>query len=244
MLAILVGGAIVHAAPAQPAPLPDTLTFERATALLLEHNPQLRAVRSRAQAESQAAENAARYPNPTLTLSEERTNLKGDGVDDQWYLNVRQPFDLPSLVASEAEPFREQAEEKGLSLAVEADDEAWVAGQPDLLREAVHNLVDNAVKYTAEGEVRVAVAQNGRDAVQLTCADTGMGMEAEEQAQITGRFYRGTSAEQAAPEGSGLGLSLVQRIVEKHEGRLDVASAPGDGTRFTVTLPAAGANGA
>jgi cobalt-zinc-cadmium efflux system outer membrane protein len=95
VLVVLVGGATVPAAAAQSAPLPDTLTFERATALLLEHNPQLRAVRSRAQAEAQAAENAARYPNPTLTLSEERTNLEGDGVDDQWYLNVRQPLDYP-----------------------------------------------------------------------------------------------------------------------------------------------------
>jgi cobalt-zinc-cadmium efflux system outer membrane protein len=80
---------------AQPTSLPDTLTFEQATALLLEHNPQLRAVRSRAQAEAQAADNAARYPNPTLTVSEERTNLEGDGVDDQWYLNLNQPLDYP-----------------------------------------------------------------------------------------------------------------------------------------------------
>jgi len=164
------------------------------------------------------------------------TRLDRDGTLE------REPLDLTTLVAKEAEAFREQAEEKGLSLAVETDGEAWVSGQPDLLREAVHNLVDNAVKYTAEGAVRVAVVQNGQGTVQLTCADTGMGMEADEQAQITGRFYRGTSAEQAAPEGSGLGLSLVQRIVEKHEGQLDVASAPGDGTRFTVTLPAVGAD--
>jgi signal transduction histidine kinase len=63
-------------------------------------------------------------------------------------------------------------------------------------------------------------------------------MDADEREQITRRFYRGTEADQVAPGGSGLGLSLVQRIVEKHDGTIDVASTPGEGTRFTVTLPA------
>lgn len=90
----LAGGGLAPAS-AQPPALPDTLTFDRATALLLENNPQLRAVRSRARAETQAAEDAARYPNPTVSLSEERTNLEGGGVDDQWYLNLTQPLDYP-----------------------------------------------------------------------------------------------------------------------------------------------------
>lgn len=88
----LVGPVGIQAAQAQPNGVLDTLTFEQATALLLENNPQLRAARSRARAETQAAEDAARYPNPTVSLSEERTQLDEDGVDDQWYLSLSQPL--------------------------------------------------------------------------------------------------------------------------------------------------------
>jgi signal transduction histidine kinase len=160
------------------------------------------------------------------------TRLDRDGTLD------REPVDLATLAADEVRSFHEPAHEKGVTLSVETGDDAWVSGQPDLLRETVRNLVDNAVKYTPEGEIRVSVARNGPNAVQLTCADTGRGMDADEREQITRRFYRGTEADQVAPGGSGLGLSLVQRIVEKHDGTIDVASTPGEGTRFTVTLPA------
>jgi cobalt-zinc-cadmium efflux system outer membrane protein len=75
-------------------PLPDTLTFERATALLQEHNPQLRAARAQAQAEGRTAHAAALYPNPSLSVSEERTDLS-NGVDDQWYTSISQPLRYP-----------------------------------------------------------------------------------------------------------------------------------------------------
>lgn len=150
----------------------------------------------------------------------------------------REPVDLAAVGAKETESFREQAEADGLTLSIEADETAWVSGQPDLLREAVHNLVDNAVKYTPDGEVMVTVERKEADTVRLTCADTGVGMDEEERSQITARFYRGAGADQTAADGSGLGLSLVQRIVEKHDGRLEVSSTPGEGTRIAVTLPA------
>ncbi len=150
----------------------------------------------------------------------------------------REPVDLATVAAKEAESFREQAEEEGLALSVETDETAWVSGQPDLLREAVHNLVDNAVKYTPDGKVVFTVERTEADTVQLTCADTGVGMDEEEQSRITARFYRGTGADQTAADGSGLGLSLIQRIVEKHDGRLEVSSTPDEGTRIAVTLPA------
>jgi cobalt-zinc-cadmium efflux system outer membrane protein len=84
----------VPAAPLRAQPLPDTLTFERATALLRQHNPQLRAARAQARAKGRAAETAALYPNPSLSVSEERTDLPG-GVDDQWYAALRQPLRYP-----------------------------------------------------------------------------------------------------------------------------------------------------
>jgi cobalt-zinc-cadmium efflux system outer membrane protein len=91
VLALLLA---VAGAPLRAQPLPDTLTFERATTLLREHNPQLRAARAQARAEGRAAQAASLYPNPTLSVSEERTNLPG-GVDDQWYTSISQSLRYP-----------------------------------------------------------------------------------------------------------------------------------------------------
>lgn len=95
-----VGFLVLVALWASPAvlygqPLPDTLTFDRARALLRAHNPQLRAAKARGRATGQAARARSLFPNPTLSVSEERTNLEGDGVDDQWYLSVTQPLRYP-----------------------------------------------------------------------------------------------------------------------------------------------------
>ena len=150
----------------------------------------------------------------------------------------REPINLADIARDEVEAFRERAEQKGIGLSVEANGAAWAYGQPDLLREAVRNLADNAVKYTGDGAVTVSVDPAAEGTVQLTCRDTGMGMSEAEVEQITERFYRGDGASQTA-EGSGLGLALVQRIVEEHEGTLEVASVPEEGTRFTIKLPAA-----
>lgn len=76
-------------------PLPDTLTFDRTRELLRAHNPQLRAANARGKAQGQAARARSLFPNPTLRVSEERTDIEGDGVDDQWYLSVTQPLRYP-----------------------------------------------------------------------------------------------------------------------------------------------------
>jgi signal transduction histidine kinase len=86
--------------------------------------------------------------------------------------------------------------------------------------------------------VTVAVDRTSDGAARLTCTDTGVGMTDEERAAATSRFYRGDGAGQVA-EGSGLGLSLVQRIVEAHDGTLRLDSAPDEGTRVTLLLPSA-----
>lgn len=80
---------------AQSPSLPDTLSFDRAAELLVAHNPRLRAARSRGRARVGSARDAARYPNPSFGLSEERTNLAGGGVDDQWYTSLRQQIEYP-----------------------------------------------------------------------------------------------------------------------------------------------------
>jgi signal transduction histidine kinase len=166
------------------------------------------------------------------------TRLDRDGTLE------REPVDLAALAREEAAAFEEPAREKGLAFEVSANGAAWVQGQPDLLREAVRNLVDNAVKYTEAGRVELAVEAEatgdaGGGRVRLACRDTGIGMTDKELGQATRRFFRGAGAGQTGAEGSGLGLALVRRIAEEHGGSIGAASTPGEGTRFTLVLPAA-----
>lgn len=147
-----------------------------------------------------------------------------------------EPVALAPLVQDEADTIRPEAAEKGLELTVEADP-VWTAGQGDLLREAVQNLLDNAVKYTEEGRVQVAVVEKDGRAV-IRCQDTGMGIAEEDLPHVGARFYRSTEASSTGPDGSGLGLALVRRIVDAHDGELRVASTPGTGSRFEIVLSA------
>ncbi len=151
---------------------------------------------------------------------------------------VRRPVPLADLAARVAAEFQAQAESKGLDLSTSIPpDLPAVWGDPDGLQEMLSNLISNAVKYTPPGgRVRVELAR-ADDAVRLQVSDTGIGIEQEEIPRIFEEFYRTGRARELVREGTGLGLSIVKAVVEAHRGRIDVESAPGRGTTFTVTLP-------
>lgn len=110
-------------------------------------------------------------------------------------------------------------------------------GDPDLIKQLLLILMENALRYTPEGgEVRI-MASTERDSALLRVADTGIGMNEEEQALLFERFYRGEKARSMAPEGTGLGLSIAKWIVEQHNGEILVSSRPGQGSEFTIHLP-------
>jgi len=107
------------------------------------------------------------------------------------------------------------------------------------LRQALENIIDNAIKYSPrKSRIEVSLrAQDNRAAVSVT--DSGIGIDPKEQRNIFEEFYRGTRPEVKAVRGSGLGLALAQHAVRAHGGALDVSSAVGKGTTFTVTIPLA-----
>jgi PAS domain S-box-containing protein len=114
-----------------------------------------------------------------------------------------------------------------------------VHGEPSHLERALTNLLTNAVKFTPDGgrvQVEVHADTQSRSAV-LAVTDTGLGIPESDLTQVFGRFFRSSVVQERAIQGSGLGLAIVKTIVESHEGRIDVRSAPGNGTTFTVTLP-------
>ena len=147
--------------------------------------------------------------------------------------------ELAGLVAEEAESFQPRAESGDVDLAVSVPEDrtdTWVNAQPELVREAVRNLVDNALKYTPEGQVTVRV-QATPNWVVVSCRDTGIGIDPEDLPKVSDQFYRSDAAGQTAPDGSGLGLSIVRRIVDRHGGRLQAESSPGEGTCIQFALP-------
>lgn len=123
-----------------------------------------------------------------------------------------------------------------------APDLPAVSGDGPALRSAVENLVANAIKYGgADGFVGVKaehVRERGRPVVQITVSDHGAGIPTSELPHIFDPFYRGADASTRQVHGSGLGLSLVKRIVTAHGGRVSVTTRAGVGTSFTIALPA------
>ncbi len=114
-----------------------------------------------------------------------------------------------------------------------------VLGDELALRRVFQNLVANAIKYGERGGwIGIRATHGGRE-VRVTIADRGIGIAQADQSRIFDPFYRTPDVIAAQIQGAGLGLSLVKRIVETHDGRISVSSTPGSGSEFTVTLPAA-----
>ena len=151
---------------------------------------------------------------------------------------VYQPTDLAALTTDLASAFRSAIERAGMKLVVDCPplvEPAYV--DRDMWEKIVLNLVSNAFKYTLEGDVRVSLRQSG-PSIALTVADTGVGIPDSELPHVFERFHRVEGIQGRTHEGTGIGLSLVQELARLHGGSVSVASQPGAGSTFTVTIPA------
>lgn len=149
-----------------------------------------------------------------------------------------EPVDVAALVAGLAVPFADRAAAVGVRVDVEADETGRRLLDPDRLGQILGNLLDNALRYTPEaGTVTVRLAA-GADRVRLVVADTGAGIDPEDLPHVFERSYVARRYRGVRPEGSGLGLSIVERLVAAMGGSVGVGSTPGRGTTFTVDVPA------
>jgi signal transduction histidine kinase len=163
------------------------------------------------------------------------TRLKLDGTLEM------EPFSVPEAVRQAAEAVRPTMERKSLRLECSLIQEATTCGHADSFKEAIVNLLLNAVKYTpAHGTISVRVDKQG-DSIVVDVSDTGIGIPPEEQPRIFDEFYRASNARRMEREGDGLGLSLVKRVVDLHRGTINFCSELGCGTTFHIVLPAAAA---
>jgi len=147
--------------------------------------------------------------------------------------------DVGNVIRYSIEGNRPLADAKNQSLTVSVEEDLPpVLGNAIRLRQALDNLITNAIKYTPEGG-KIKVTAKSRDGqVIITVEDNGVGIPKSEQRYIFNKFYRASNVAGTHP-GTGLGLSIVKSIVENHHGRIWVDSEEGKGTKFTIVLPAA-----
>jgi len=151
-------------------------------------------------------------------------------------------FDLGQSVRDVAALFEPSARAKGLELVVEMSPEAGgvYIGDAPRIRQVISNLVSNAVKFTANGSVRIGVdarATDGGAALALSVTDTGIGFDAEAAARLFERFEQADGSITRRYGGTGLGLAISRSLAEAMGGRLSATSRPGQGSTFTCELP-------
>jgi len=145
--------------------------------------------------------------------------------------------ELRALVEEVVDELRPEAEERRLTLDMDAADPVQVVSDPRLLRLVVCNLVSNAIKYTDVGSVTVALGRDHEGAI-ISVHDTGRGVAAEAQKRIFEPFVQLEPLLNKHTPGVGLGLAIVREVVEQLEGRISLESHPGAGSTFRVHLPA------
>jgi two-component system sensor histidine kinase BaeS len=146
-----------------------------------------------------------------------------------------QPKDILEQAAAAHLP---QAQKSGITLDVDAvADLPLVHIDPERLAQVLGNLVGNALRYTPEGGRITLAARQQADAILLAVRDTGVGIDPADLPHIFDRFYRGDDARESNEGESGLGLAIAKSLVEAHGGSISVASIPGEGSAFTITLP-------
>jgi signal transduction histidine kinase len=134
--------------------------------------------------------------------------------------------------------FRPAAQKKGLDFQVEILANPTILAQPTHVESLWAHLIENAVDYTPQGHVVVTLDEEG-DQVMARVRDTGIGISTEEMTRIFQDFYRATGAREQVEFSTGLGLPIVNQIVQVYGGSVRVDSAPGEGSTFTVRLPKA-----
>ena len=150
------------------------------------------------------------------------------------------PFALAALVEETIELLAPRAQAKGIEIASFVDDRlpAQVVGDAARLRQVLLNLAGNAIKFTQAGGVAVIVEQGDRaHDIRFLVRDTGVGLKLEDQARIFLDFEQADESSTRKFGGTGLGLAISKRIVERMAGRIAVASEPGRGATFSLTLP-------
>jgi two-component system sensor histidine kinase SenX3 len=153
-------------------------------------------------------------------------------------LPAPEPVAMDWVLAEVVDRTRTTASAKRIEITVSGERGRTVYGSDSQVATAVVNLVENAIAYSPEGTTVAVTVGGDRDIVSIAVSDQGIGIPPGELDRIFERFYRADQARSRATGGTGLGLAIVKHIATNHSGRVDVASAVGAGSTFTLRLPA------
>jgi signal transduction histidine kinase len=176
----------------------------------------------------------------TKRLTSMVDHLISDAMADAFDITIRrEPIDIAGLVTEVADANQPMAQNKQQTITVSAPPNFVTMCDADRIREAIDNLISNAIKYSPlGGKITVVVSQKDNNTV-IRVVDEGAGLSPEDLARLFGRFQRLSAKPTAGESSTGLGLSIVKRIIDMHGGQVTADSVgPGQGSTFTVMLPA------
>jgi signal transduction histidine kinase len=177
----------------------------------------------------------------TRRLTSMVDHLISDAMADAFDISIRrEAVDIASLVGEVADANQPLAVNKQQSIAVSAPPNFVTMCDADRMREAIDNLISNAIKYSPLGGKISVLVSHERNKTAIRVVDEGAGLSPEDLGRLFGRFQRLSAKPTAGESSTGLGLSIVKRIIDMHGGEVKADSAgPGRGATFTITLPAA-----
>lgn len=176
--------------------------------------------------------------NATKRLTAMVDHLISDAMADAFDISIRlEPVDVSTLAAEVVEANQPSATNKQQVIRVEAEPELTALCDADRIREAIDNLLSNAIKYSPlTGVIGVAVTNDG-DHIAVRISDQGPGLSPEDLGRLFGRFQRLSAKPTGGESSTGLGLSIVKKIIDMHGGEVIAESAgPGQGAAFTIKL--------
>ena len=163
--------------------------------------------------------------------------LKLSRLENRANPNKHELVDVGEVVSGIIATHEAYVSESGLTLHYKADDDVYIMGDPDLIRQATANLISNAVRYTDEGGHIYVRVKRGETMAQISVRDTGIGLTPDEARMVFQRFWRADSGRDRESGGLGVGLTVVKEIVDRHDGWVQVEGRKGEGACFTIHIP-------
>lgn len=149
----------------------------------------------------------------------------------------QEPMNLSEVIGSLIMSHQALVEDVDIALSSNITEDVYIVGNPDLIQQAVANLLSNAVRYTSEGgSIHISLTREKGSAC-IAVTDTGIGISEENMKKVFSRFWRADEARDQSSGGLGIGLSLVKEITDQHRGRLQVESTLGEGSTFFIYIP-------
>lgn len=163
--------------------------------------------------------------------------LKTAQLEEDKLVFKKELFSLDKLVKNVAADYCQKAKNKNVALKISGNSsKIKVVGDYDKTKQALSNLVDNAIKYTTKGSVTIKSGVSGSMGT-INIEDTGVGIPRKDQEMIFTKFYRVPNSESVSAGGTGLGLFIVKNLIEKQNGDIKIISKLGAGTSISISLP-------